>query len=162
MAETFHSKVAGVTKNNEDGSSRQEIIRNELKAGDMLLLDREPNNRYDYNAIAVVTAAYEEKIGYINSELASRLAPLMDRGHFIDCYVADITGGAPGESYGVNIRLTINEPERMPVSPSTRTATPKGKNTSLIDRWKALPKRTRIWIIIIAIIVLLYLCSLLQ
>ena len=161
MAETFHSKVTGVTKNNEDGSSRQGIIRKELKVGDMLLLDREPKNPYDRNAIAVVTSDNEKKIGYINAELASRLAPLMDRGHFIDCYVADITGGAPGESYGVNIRLTINEPKRMPVSPSTRTATPKGKDASLIDRWKALPKRTRTWILIIAIIILLYLCSML-
>lgn len=162
MAETFHSKVAGVTKKNDDGNSRQEIIRKELKVGDMLFLDREPKNPYDRNAIAVVTSDNEKKIGYINSELASRLAPLMDRGHFIDCCVADITGGAPGESFGVNIRLTVNDPVSKAALPSTRTASPKGKATSLIDRWKALPKKTRTWILIIAIVILLYLCSLLQ
>ena len=159
MAETFYSKVAGVTKNNDDGTSRQEIIQEELKVGDMLFLDREPHNSYDRNAIAVVTSDFDKKIGYINSDLASRLAPLMDRGSFIDCHVADITGGGPRQSYGVNIRLTVNDPVKMADSTSTRKTSPKSKDTPLSDRWKTLPKKTRTWIIVIAIIILLYLCG---
>ena len=161
MAETFFSKVVGVTKENDDGSNRQEIIQEELKNDDMLFLNREPDNPYDRNAIAVITSDFDKKIGYINSDLASSLAPLMDRGAFIDCYVAEITGGGPGQSYGVNIKLTVNDPVKMAASTSTRTASPKSKGAHLSDRWKTLPKKTRTWVIVIAIIILLYLCGLL-
>lgn len=161
MTETFFSKVVGVTRENDDGSNRQEIIQEELKNGDMLFLNREPDNPYDRNAIAVVTSDFEKKIGYINSDLASRLAPLMDRGSFIDCYIAEITGGGPGQSYGVNIKLTVNDPVKMEASTSARTASPKNKGNPLSNRWKTLPKKTHTWIIVIAIILLLYLCGLL-
>jgi hypothetical protein len=106
----------------------------------MLFLNREPDNPYDRNAIAVVTSDFDKKIGYINSDLASSLAPLMDRGAFIDCYVAEITGGGPGQSYGVNIKLTVNDPVKMAASTSTRTASPKSKGAHLSDRWKTYQK----------------------
>ncbi len=155
MAETFHSKVVGVTKDNDDGQNRQEIIQRELEDGDLLFLDREPDNPYDSNAIAVVTSDFEKKIGYISSDLASRLAPQMDRGASIDCYVAEITGGGPGQSYGVNIRLTVNNPVK---TISTTLPSYKRKLT-LKQRWLALPKKTRTWLIVIGVIIILTICG---
>ena len=49
----FFSKVAGVSYRNEDGSSRQSIIRR-CHIGERLLLKPEPDNPVDPNAVRVL------------------------------------------------------------------------------------------------------------
>lgn len=76
-------KVVGVTFSNEGtGRKRSEIIRELIaKYGDntsdiAVELKREPDNKFDANAIMVV--ADGEQIGYLSKEYAAIVAPLMD------------------------------------------------------------------------------------
>ena len=97
----FFSKVAGVTKCNEDGVSRQEIIAG-LSRGDLLELEREPDNPEDPCAIAVASDA--GRIGYLPRQTAADLAPIMDSGARPCAYITEITGGNEGRDHvGVNI-----------------------------------------------------------
>jgi hypothetical protein len=70
-------KVVGVTFSNEDGSSRKAIIL-EMKGNEVIDLVREPENKYDANAIKVL--ADNRQIGYIGKEYATIMAPIMDNG----------------------------------------------------------------------------------
>lgn len=49
----FHSKVAGTTRQNDDGTDRQSIIHDHLKPGMELIHKREPDNPYDEWAISL-------------------------------------------------------------------------------------------------------------
>lgn len=49
----FYSKVSGVTFKNSDGTERQRIIEN-CHTGEVLLLVREPDNKYNPRAVKVV------------------------------------------------------------------------------------------------------------
>ena len=85
----------------------QQVI-SKLRVGDRLILDREPENVYDPNAIAVMTEA-GEKVGYIDRYTAEDLARGLDslEKRQIPAEVADITGGLTGDSkLGVRIRFT--------------------------------------------------------
>jgi hypothetical protein len=103
---SFHTKVVGVTKKNEDGRKRQEVIAG-CKVGELVLLIRENENPYDSNAIAVYHSS-RNKIGFIAADLAERLAPDMDSGQTISARVSDLTGGTPEKpSRGVNLEIVI-------------------------------------------------------
>lgn len=105
---TIHSKVVGVTRDNDDGTSRQEII-NELSEYDFLVLERDPQNYYDTNAIKVLTDD-NRQIGYLGQRLAEELAPLMDAGQEIECELKEVTG-LDQDTQGVNIEITVYTPE---------------------------------------------------
>lgn len=92
----IYTKVAGVTMDD-----RQEKVKN-LHKGQSLMLYREPFNSYDKNAVAIY--AGNNKIGYLNKEIASNLAALLDNGTSYYCEVSEVTGGN-GYNYGVNIKL---------------------------------------------------------
>lgn len=49
-----------------------------LKAGQAVVLKREPDNKYDKNAIAVYI--FKQQLGHIPRGLAAEIAPLMDAG----------------------------------------------------------------------------------
>lgn len=106
---TFHSKVAGVTYDNPDGTGRQDLIR-QCRAGDRLRLRREPDNRYDSNAVAVGTDSGAQ-IGYLSSNLAAELAPLLDRGGRVDVEISEVTGGGDERALGVNILMAVYGPD---------------------------------------------------
>lgn len=74
----FQTKVAGVSFNNEDGSSRQELLR-KMKNDDPVILEREPDNPHDPNAIRVV--AQNGYIGYIPRDLARII---VQSGHLLE------------------------------------------------------------------------------
>jgi hypothetical protein len=104
--ETIYSKLSGVTRNNPDGSARQEIISELCYNGQLLWLLREPN-QYSYNNIGVYVAF---QIGYVNPELADEIAPLLDEGLHVDAQVVELTGGTPEKpTQGVNVAFTIYE-----------------------------------------------------
>lgn len=109
----FHTKVAGVTAKNDNGSSRQNYIRTYCKSGMPLTLVRQPNNRFDSNAIAVFINARTllvfsglVQIGFLSADVAKTLAPLIDAGAIFVCQITEITGGeADRPSLGVNISV---------------------------------------------------------
>ena len=74
----YITKVAGVTHENKDGTSRQEIIA-DCYEGESLNLVPEPDNPIDENAIAVCRASGEQ-IGYLNKGLAFWVSDMLKDG----------------------------------------------------------------------------------
>lgn len=128
----FHrySKLAGVTfSNSETGMNRQRIISKlsrsgELSAGTELKLLREPNNRYDRNAIAVYSPGGEQ-LGYLSRNDAANVAPKIDRGEKCKVIVQQVTGGDAENVYGVNILIEIGEAASS-ISPTPTKFIPSG------------------------------------
>ena len=94
MEPWIRTYIKGVTYKNPEGSSRQTILRS-CKKGDIVTLIRDPNNPYDGNAVKVCVTSEEKsgflsrilggkavtkQLGYLSRNLASKLAPLMDKG----------------------------------------------------------------------------------
>lgn len=81
-------KVVGVTFINEDtGKSRQNIL-SKLNEESAVFLEREPNNKYDKNAVKVVTLLGQ--VGYIGKDYASIMAEMMDAGKIFRARVAEV------------------------------------------------------------------------
>jgi hypothetical protein len=116
MAKYF-TKVAGVSHDNEDGSSRQYAIRKFCKSGASLTLKREPANKHDKTAISVwihgknLFRNGDFQIGYIPSQLSAELAPRMDAGWTVTAAVKEVTGGGD-LTYGCNIEITTEYSEQ--------------------------------------------------
>lgn len=104
----LYTKVVGVSF---DG--RQKVLSRLLhysKTQILIYLEREPDNVYDSNAIKVMAEVFSKgkaAIGYLNSQLAKALAPIMDSGSELVVYNFEITGGDHGKSYGCNISYFI-------------------------------------------------------
>lgn len=58
-----------------------------LIEGDSLMLQREPGNQYDPNAIMVIHPPTEIHLGYVAKEVATELAPMMDEDRQFRCTV---------------------------------------------------------------------------
>lgn len=95
----FHTKLAGVTF-----EGRQAVVTR-LQPGVPLRLERQPDNPYDANACALFDP-FGDQVGFLNRRLADALAPLLDAGVDYDVEVTEVTGGAPGESLGVNVLIS--------------------------------------------------------
>lgn len=98
----FHTKVVGVTF-----GERQKYIR-DMQIGERIILEREPDNTYDKNAIKVINSKGFQ-IGFISKDLAAQLAPKLDNGLKLSAVCSDITGGCVGYSYGVTIKIFEEE-----------------------------------------------------
>ena len=112
----FYTKVAGVTFNNEGGDmeNRQRIIaelsrKGVLKEGTELTLRRDPSNRYDSNAVAVL-GPDGRQLGCLPKELAAKVSPNMEQGFCYRAYVAAVTGGNADSVYGINIKVSYKNP----------------------------------------------------
>lgn len=104
--DTIKSKVAGTSFDD-----RNEIIEKYCKKGMELILEREPDNHADSNAIMVFveTNKGEEQIGYVTKEAAKTVAEYMDNGKTITATITKVTGGTASKpSYGVNIDLELD------------------------------------------------------
>jgi hypothetical protein len=115
---TIHTNIRGVSFENSDGTSRQQIIRSFCHPGDALFLIRERGNPVDPNAIGVVRicrgfdgrAAFTEQLGYLSKEIARDLRPFFDEGPVGFAEIVEVTGdltGQDGSCVGVNIRAEI-------------------------------------------------------
>ena len=71
LTASFIEDVVGVTHNNDDGSSRQEIIWT-CKAGERLILEHESDNRHDKHAIRVMRQD-RTQVGYLSKEIAKEI-----------------------------------------------------------------------------------------
>lgn len=91
----IYSKIAGISQ-----PERQEAARL-CRKNEVLLLEREPSNAFDRNAVKVVTKD-GKLLGYLNRGLASEIAPLMDSGKRFSCLIKDVTGFGK-QSTGINI-----------------------------------------------------------
>lgn len=98
----FFSKVVGVTFNNDDGSSRQQII-SKLKAGDELVF-RPVSVQGHPEAVGVFTTGGKQ-LGHLTAELAGELKNKYPTNP-VSATVAQVTGGGD-RSYGCNIHIVI-------------------------------------------------------
>lgn len=73
-AYVIDSKVVGVSRENDDGSSRQDIIREDVEEDDLLQLALDPENEFDPNAVKVLSK-YGRQIGFLSRETAERVKP---------------------------------------------------------------------------------------
>lgn len=100
--------VVGVTFiNDQTGINRQDIIK-KLGGREQVFLKREPENKHDSNAIAVMLKAKNPKrIGYINRELAVGLARLWKKYSF-PIAISEIRQGdlRSGKNWGISIEIT--------------------------------------------------------
>ena len=94
----FDSYVAG-TSYIED-----ETIIDELKEGDKLSLKREPENRFDSNAIAVYDAQ-NRRLGYIPEKDNIVFSRLMDAGKYLIASVNSISTGTVFHKIAIGIYL---------------------------------------------------------
>ena len=98
-ARTFATKVVGITF-----EGRQAVAEG-LSEGDELLLERQPDNAYDPNAIALI-APDGSQVGFIRRQIAAAIAPLIDAGAEYEAVVLQVTGGDQGRSLGINVQVT--------------------------------------------------------
>ncbi len=84
-ATQFHTKLAGVSF-----EGRQDVIAG-LTLGTELTLRRQPENKYDANAIAVQYG--DLQLGFISKGIAKHLAPKIDEGARYRARVESLTGG---------------------------------------------------------------------
>lgn len=171
MPKTIHSKIRGVTQQNDDGISRQKIIKKYVESDTLLMLERERSNRYDPNAIAVHALIDDDNfdsddtIGYLSKELAEELAPVLDSGGDISCYATEVTGGTGGDSLGVNIELMVYSPEEAAQKKAERAAAkpapamPKQAPSAWSQVRRFLPKKITRKMVIWGIILLILVCS---
>lgn len=101
-------KVVGVTHNNQDGVSRQEILAR-MKRWEVVDIIREPNNAYDKNAIGVISGMGQ--IGHLPASTAADIAPLMDRGAGVLAKLSGLYGGKEGKSWGGTVDMHITLPD---------------------------------------------------
>ena len=110
------SKVAGVSFPNDDGSSRQRIIRKYCRAGKSLEVRLEPDDRYSEDAMGlwvrgrrlfIFPARYQ--IGHIKNEIATQIREDVVRGCPISVQILEVTGGGwfRKQYYGVNIEIRV-------------------------------------------------------
>lgn len=138
----FHTKIRGVTFTNNDGASRQQIIRRWCRSGDALYLSRDPKNPVDRNAIQVRRILRSddpnnprlgEQLGYLSRELAEELAPMMDNQRLVlMAQITDVTGGNDGESFGVNIQVNEYRPAQQMVAHPKKPASRQKRDQNVI------------------------------
>ncbi|KAI5889386.1 uncharacterized protein SCHCODRAFT_02585708 [Schizophyllum commune H4-8] len=95
-------------------------------AGEEVQLIREPNNRYDRNAIRVSNIAGSQ-VGHIPKNVAARLAPLLDRGEItVEGVMKQGNLGSKAKKYSLDaeIRIYGRSDRRRELEPKLIWATP--------------------------------------
>jgi single-stranded-DNA-specific exonuclease len=104
-ASQFHTKLAGVSF-----EGRQDTIAG-LAVGSELILERQPQNQYDPNAIAVKLGVLQ--LGFVKAGIAKHLAPLIDQGARYRARIESLTGGpstgsGQARNRGVNVYVWLD------------------------------------------------------
>lgn len=94
----FDSYIAGTTH------IKDETVFDDLKEGDKLILQREPDNRFDENAILVLNEK-GQKLGYIPEKDNIVFARLMDAGKYLIARVGDMDTKGSFRKISINIYL---------------------------------------------------------
>ncbi len=101
--EVIDTKVVGVSKQNSDGSSRQMIIANYVNESDPVLLELEPDNPFDPDAIKVLITE-NRQIGYLKREIAPNIKSAIINEAEIHAKVSWVGGK---EIKGVGLRIEL-------------------------------------------------------
>jgi hypothetical protein len=82
-------KVVGVSFDDEVTGLNRQIFLQGMTMNDAIRLQREPQNRFDTNAVAVI---YNDsnKIGYVGKQYAQVLAPLMDQDRVFTAKIQEL------------------------------------------------------------------------
>ena len=114
MSRTFLVGVRGESHNNDDGASRQDIIRR-MRANEPVQLRADPTNQHDRWAVKVLTQSGEQ-IGWLPSD--ARDADALLKGEPIEATVHAVRGGTTWlkrllgkKSVGVVLRITKGDPD---------------------------------------------------
>ncbi len=95
------AKVSGVSFPNDDGTERQTIVR-QCRAGEALMLEHDPNNRYSAYAIKLLRTNGQQ-LGHAPEYLAERICDEWKDGYKVAAMITEVTGGTVGKEYcGVN------------------------------------------------------------
>ena len=87
----LHTKIAGLTHENPDGTSRQFIIE-QCRPYERVSLEHDPENEHDENAVKVMHGDGSQ-IGFIPAHLAEEFAAKRKRGFTFDAYIDEIFEG---------------------------------------------------------------------
>lgn len=98
----INTKVVGVTFGNDDGTSRQAIIKG-CKAGEDIILKPVPTPEYP-DAVGVFNTRGEQ-LGHINADLAAELKEKYGTNP-MSVTINNITGGGD-KNYGCNLHIII-------------------------------------------------------
>ena len=94
----MYTKIVGVTF-----EERQEIIKDLLVTDTELILEPEPENKFDENAVKVMKG--DKHLGYLNRDLAEQVSTAIGSGLKFKATIEQITGGESGQSLGINIKI---------------------------------------------------------
>ena len=83
---------------------KDESVFDEIKEGDKLILQREPENRFDENAILVLNEA-GKKLGYIPEKDNIVFARLMDAGKYLTAKIEHMEPKGSFRQININIYL---------------------------------------------------------
>lgn len=98
----FHTKVVGVTFNNDNGTSRQMIIK-QCCPGDDIILKPLPTEKYP-DAIGVFNKQ-NQQLGHLSQSLAEEIKYKYGF-HPMSVKISNITGGGEN-NYGCNLHIVI-------------------------------------------------------
>jgi len=108
------------------GTSRRQKWVWHLENDTPVYLEREPQNPYDPNAIAVyaeIPHHGHKQIGYIPREIAADIAPYLDQGYTSSARIIALFGGEPGKpTRGLALSITLKKAQ-----PRAKRTTPKPK-----------------------------------
>lgn len=102
LVKDFHTKVVGVTYNNDDGSSRQKIL-SMCRDGESVVL-----RSFKYQgapAIAVLTD--HGQIGFLSASLVADIDAMFGKDIIFCATISSMTGGENGLYYGCNLHVLI-------------------------------------------------------
>ena len=100
---SFYARLAGVSHENADGTSRQVHLTG-LRPCDELMLCHEPDNEFDSNAVRVSTKAGAQ-VGYLESRLAGETVRRWSKGVQTRAFVSNLSGGRAGQSIGCTLGI---------------------------------------------------------
>lgn len=107
MKYSIPTKIVGVSFKNSDGIERQDLIKR-LKEGDVLTIEREPDNKYDKNSHIIKSK--DGVLGHVSKSLAEDLVEKVDEGgeKIIGIKEYKVTGQAQ-HTFGVNIIIELDK-----------------------------------------------------
>jgi hypothetical protein len=103
----FFAHVAGESYRNSDGSDRQAIIPC-CRVGELLLLEHEPDNPHDINAIRVLRQSGEQ-VGYLEREFAGEVVSRTAKGWQYYALVAGFGRAGGTGPYGMALLVVVDD-----------------------------------------------------
>lgn len=111
LCKLYYSRIKGVSFNNINGTSRQDILyalTKYHKEDISLYLVKEPANPFDPNAMKIMVMVSNKgtaQVGYLAKEIAAKISISLDCGKELIVIYETITGGG-SFNYGMNFSYT--------------------------------------------------------